>query len=140
MRGVVLFEVRNGRAGPPAVRGGGRFTRGSNSRRWHTASQGATTNRPCYRWAGGRAGVRCVGADLVNLQKIVSIVPTSKDTLFPLRIGDDLLHGFAESNDSDDLDVTEVLMGKVYWPAVNCNPVPVIEWIGHIYSSGGKCD
>ena len=36
---------------------------------------------------------------------------TSKDTLFSLRIGDVLRHGFSESNDSDDLDVTEVLMG-----------------------------
>ena len=54
-------------------------------------------------------------ADLVNLQKIVPIVPivpTSKHTVFSLRIGDDLLHGFSESNDSDDLDVTEVLMGR----------------------------
>ena len=37
---------------------------------------------------------------------------TSKDTLFSLHIGDDLRHGFSESNDSDDLDVTEVLMGR----------------------------
>jgi len=32
--------------------------------------------------------------------------------LFSLRIGDDLRHGFPESNDSDDLDVTDVLMGR----------------------------
>ena len=50
-----------------------------------------------------------MGADLVNLQKIV---PTSKHTVFSLRIGDDLLHGFFESNDSGDLDVTDVLMGR----------------------------
>ena len=60
----------------------------------------------------GPPGVCCVGADLVNLQKIIPIVPTTKHTLFSLRIGDDLLHGFSESNDSDDLDVTEVLMGR----------------------------
>ena len=97
---------------------------------------GGANYRPRYRGAGGSAGVRGVCADLVNLQKIVPIVPvvpTSKDTLFSLRIGDDLLHGFFESNDSGDLDVTEVLMGRYAWPVVNCNPVPVIEWIGHRY-------
>jgi len=45
-----------------------------------------------------------VGSDLVNLQKIV---PTSKDTVFSLRIGDYLSHGFPESNVSDDLDITD---------------------------------
>ena len=33
-------------------------------------------------------------ADLVNLQKIV---PTSKDTLFSLRVGDDFRHSLSES-------------------------------------------
>ena len=73
------------------------------------SSSGGANYRPRYRGAGGRAGVRGLGADLVNLQKIV---PTLKDTLFSLHIGDDLRHGFSESNDSDDLDVTEVLMGR----------------------------
>ena len=94
---------------------------------------GGSNYRPRYRGAGGSAGVRGVCADLVNLQKIVPIVPTSKHTVFSLRIGDDLLHGFFESNDSGDLDVTEVLMGRYAWPVVNCNPFRVIEWIGHIY-------
>ena len=70
---------------------------------------GGANYRPRYRGAGGSAGVRGVCADLVNLQKVV---PTSKHTVFSLRIGDDLLHGFFESNDSGDLDVTDVLMGR----------------------------
>ena len=52
------------------------------------SSSGGANYRPRYRGAGGRAGVRGLGADLVNLQKIV---PTTKDTLFSLHIGDDLL-------------------------------------------------
>ena len=86
--------------------------KGLRNRRDTGSLSGGANYRPRYRGAGGSAGVRGVGADLVNLQKIVPIVPTSKDTLFSLRIGDDLLHGFFESNDSGDLDVTEVLMGR----------------------------
>ena len=69
----------------------------------------------CEVETAGPPGVRGVCADLVNLQKIVPIVPvvpTSKHTVFSLRIGDDLRHSFSESNDSDDLDVTDVLMGR----------------------------
>ena len=111
MRGVVLCEVET--AGP----GRRVFIVAAGSPGAAIAAdgippaRGGNHHRSCYRWAGGRAGVRGVGADLVNLQKIVPIVPTTKDTLFSLSIGDDPLHGFFESNDSDDLDVTEVLMG-----------------------------